>query len=91
MQKYEHLITDITEYKCTITAFEIGARGYISHDNHSYIKTLHNFMKPTVKLSKFKHNLASLTIYGSYHIFLCRKDTSWTEPGYLHTPFPDNL
>ena len=51
--KYSHLLTDCSGLKCNVTAFEIGARGFISTRNHSALYSLHKFSKPGTKLSKF--------------------------------------
>ena len=62
--KYAHFVTDISDsYSCTVTAFEIGSRGYISTRNHSSLYTLHKFVKPGVKLTKIKENISALLVY----------------------------
>ena len=85
--KYAHFVTDMAGYKCAVTAFEIGSRGYISPRNHTALYTLHKFVKPGVKLSKFKQNISALAVYSSYHIFITRKEALFTEPPYLLPPF----
>jgi hypothetical protein len=83
-------VTDITDYNCQVTCFEIGSRGYISSRNHSSLYTLHKFIKPGIKLSKFKENISALSVYSSYHIFITRKEELFVEPPYLLPPFEDN-
>jgi hypothetical protein len=67
--KYAHFVTDMSGgYKCTVTVFEIGSRGYISTRNQSALYTLHKFTKPGIKLPKFKQNISALSVYSSYHV-----------------------
>ena len=77
------------DYKCEVTCFEIGSRGYISTRNHNALYALHKFVKPGVKLAKFKQNISALSVYGSYHIFITRKELLFTEPPFLLPPFSD--
>ena len=86
-EKYSHFLQDINSHKTYLTAFEIGARGYISQGNHANIKKLHKFMKPSTKLTKFKENISAMTIYSSYHIFNFKIEKDWEEPPFLNTPF----
>ena len=89
--KYAHFVTDMSGgYKCTVTAFEIGSRGYISTRNQTSLNSLHKFTKPGVKLTKFKQNISALAVYSSYHIFITRKEALFTEPPFLLPPFQDN-
>ena len=76
-------------YKCDVTAFEIGSRGYISTRNHSALYALHKYVKPGVKLAKFKENISALSVYSSYHIFITRKEPLFVEPPFLLPPFED--
>ena len=87
MDRYAHFITDCSTYTCSLTCFEISSKGFISPRNHSHLKDLHKFMKPQVKLTKFKLNIYALSIYSSYHIWLCRLDANFTSPPYLQAPF----
>ena len=89
--KYAHFITDIQHMNTFVTCFEIGSRGYVSTRNQNSLNTLHKFMKPGLKLKKFKQNISALSGYSSYHIFLCRKDPVWTSPNYLLPPFNDQI
>ena len=43
------------------------------------------------KLGNFKKNISGLSIYSSYHIWLCRSDPLFQEPPFLPPPFPDRL
>ena len=88
--KYAHFLTDVTAFSPTLTCFEVGARGYVSKDNHTKLKTLHQFCKPEVKLRKFKENMSALAIYSSYALFCNRRELMWMDPGYLSPPFGDN-
>ena len=87
--KYAHFVTDMTGYECAVTAFEIGSRGYISTRNHSALYSLHKFVKPGIKLAKFKQNMSALAVYSSFHIFVTRKEEIFAEPPHLLPPFDD--
>ena len=40
--RYAHFVTDMSGgYKCEVTCFEIGSRGFISTRNHFEMNTLH--------------------------------------------------
>ena len=60
-------------------------------NSENSLKTLHNFLKPSIKLKKFKENMSALSVYSSYHIFICRKDPVWSSPKYLLPPFNDEV
>ena len=60
-------------------------------NSENSLKTLHNFLKPGIKLKKFKENMSALSVYSSYHIFICRKDPVWSSPKYLLPPFNDEV
>ena len=87
--KYAHFITDISTAKTTVNAFEVSSRGYLSPRNHKTLKELHKFCRPNIKLSTFKQNISSLSLYSSYHIWLCRNDMNFVEPPYLQATFRD--
>ena len=89
--KYAHLLTDISHLHTTVTAFEITSTGHISKRNHTHLQALHKFCKPGIKLSNFKKNISGLSIYSSYHIWLCRNDPIFEEPPFLPPPFPDHV
>ena len=89
--KYAHFLTDIQHMNTFVTCFEIGSRGYVSTRNQNSLNTLHKFMKPGLKLKKFKQNISALSGYSSYHIFLCRKDPVWTSPNYILPTFKDQI
>ena len=88
--KYAHFIQDIKTHRTSVTAFEVGSRGYISPNNKHRLHTLHKFMKPGITLTKFQQNVSALSVYSSYHIFICRKDSNWDQPNYLPTPFDNS-
>ena len=56
--KYSHFTSDITHYNCTVSCFEVSTKGFLTHRNHSTLKTLHTFMKPEINLSQFKSNIS---------------------------------
>ena len=89
--KYAHFITDISTVKTSVKAFEVSSRGYLSPQNHTHLKELHRFCKPEVKLSTFKKNISTLSLYSSYHIWLCRSDANFVQPPYLQATFTDKL
>ena len=84
--KYSHFTTDITHFTCTVNAFEVSTKGFVSTRNHSTLNTLHKFMKPGITQSQFKSNISALALTASHHIFLCRNDPCFTEPPYLLPP-----
>ena len=88
--KYAHFVTDIDKLKTTVTCFEIGSRGYLSHDNQARLKSLHSFCKPNIKLKTFKENICALAIYTSYAIFISRKEPNWLQPEHLKPPFSES-
>ena len=65
--KYAHFVTNMSGYDCAVTAFKIGSRKHISARNHSDLYTLHKFVKPGVKLDKFKQNIAALAIFPYFY------------------------
>ena len=87
--KYSHFLQDIDLYTPKLTCFEVGSRGYLSPDNHSRLKTLHEFCKPGIKIKKFKENISALSLYSSYAMFINRKEPLWFNPGYINPPFMD--
>ena len=89
--KYAHFITDIKTYTTSVTAFEIGSRGYISPKNKHRLHTLHKYIKPGTTLTNFQKNISALSVYSSYHIFIARKDQIWSEPNLLETPFDNSV
>ena len=58
-----------------------------SFDNKKRLTALHKFCKPGIKLSMFVKNISCLSIYSSYHIWLCRNDPVFVTPSYLPAPF----
>ena len=60
--KYAHFVQDITNYITTVTAFEIGSRGYISPSNKRRLHFLHKFPKAGITLPKLQQNISSLSI-----------------------------
>ena len=56
--------------------------------NNIHLQALHKFCKPGIKLSNFKKNISGLSIYSSYHIWLCRNDPSSRSPLSSRHPSP---
>ena len=86
-----HFTTDITHITTTVTAFEISSLGNVSSENKKRLTALHKFCKPGIKLSMFVKNISCLSIYSSYHIWLCRNDPVFVTPPYLPAPFQSSL
>ena len=86
-RKYSHFLTDIPH--STLTCFEVSSKGFLSTRNHTALNTLYSFMKPGIKLKTFKQNISVLSVYSSYHIWLCRSDPAFTVPPPLPPPFSD--
>ena len=84
--KYAHFITDINDYKCTVSCFEISTKGYVTKRNHTTLNTLHKYIKSDIKLSRFKQNISSLAIMASHFIFICRNEQAFQEPPYILPP-----
>jgi hypothetical protein len=86
--KYSHFITDITSHNVFLTAFEVGARGFLSTENTNRLKEIHkHYCLKTVNQSKFLHNISALAITGSYYIYTARKQPTWSTPGFLSPLF----
>ena len=86
--KYAHYISDITSHKVTVTAFEVGARGFLTPDNLNRLKLFHKkYCNTTTKQGQFIKNLSSITINSSYYIYNCRHNPTWMEPSYLNPRF----
>ena len=81
--RYSSMQTDIQNYKVNLEPFEIGARGYISKENRTRLKTIFSFCKKEITLKKFEENIARLAMDGSHYIYLCRDQTEWTTPPLL--------
>ena len=88
-RKYAHFLTDIPH--STLTCLEVSSKGYLSTRNHTALNTLFTFMKPGIKLKTFKQNISVLSVYSSYHIWLCRSDPVFTVPPPLSPPFLDKV
>ena len=77
--KYAYLLTDVTNYKPNVMAFEISVRGHITKDNKTRLKKIHSYCKQEIKLKTFIENISALAITSSYVLFNGRKDASWSE------------
>ena len=90
MDKYQHFSRDITSYKTTVVPFEIGSHtGQITRDNKKNLHLLHTFCEKDIKLKNFLKNISTIVLLGSYHIFNCRNETSWTNTSPILAPFPN--
>ena len=69
--KYAHFLMDITKYKPSLTAFEVGVRGHLDREN----------------MKTFTDNLSALAVNSSYFIYTCRKEGMWNQTSYLGPPF----
>ena len=87
--KYSHFTTDISHLTTTVTAFEISSLGHITQRNKKHLLDLHKFCKKGTQFNTFRKNISALSIYSSYHIWLCRNDPLFVEPPFLQPPFLD--
>ena len=86
--KYAFMITDIKTHKTSVTAYEVGSRGYITKENYERLKTFHGkYCKKNIKLKTFINNISAITINTSYLIYICRKEPVWPSIGYFKPPF----
>ena len=81
--KYSYFLTDISSFSPTVTAFEVGARGFITKQNRERLKNLHKFCKKSIKLKTFIENVSALAVNSSFFIFISRKDPVWSDPPAL--------
>ena len=88
--KKAHFVADISGAKTLVKVFEVSSRGYLSPSNHKNLKDLHKLCKNNIKLSTFKKNISSLSLYSSYHIWLCRNDMNFVQPPYVQATFKDS-
>ena len=63
--KYAQFMTDISEYKCKVDAFEVSSKGFISPRNHTTLATLHKYINPSIKLQLFKKNILAIALTAS--------------------------
>ena len=81
--KYADFISDIKTHKTTVTAFEVGVRGFLTQDNMERLKDIHKLCGMKIKKRKFLDIISALSITGNYLLFLARKQPTWSSPGYL--------
>ena len=87
-EKYEHFLTDIQQYKPTVTPFEIGSHtGFISNTNKKNLREIYEFCKPNIKLKNFVNNISAIVILSSYYLFNCRNQEEWEESDFILPPF----
>ena len=85
--KYAYLSTDITFFKPTITAFEIGVRGTVTEENRKRLKSIHTFCDKKISFKTFSTNISAIAINSSYLIYNCRKEPTWGNPCPFKAPF----
>ena len=86
-EKYQHFLTDIANYKPSLTPFEVGSStGYISQRNKQHLNVLHKFCKKNLKLSQFKDNISAIAILGSFYIFNSRNEKNWEPVDHILPP-----
>ena len=81
--KYAHFSRDITSHKTTVTAFEVGARGYLTVENGKRLKKLCSFCEKGTKSKEFLESISKIAITCSYLIYTARKQPTWTSPTYM--------
>ena len=88
VEKYAHLVNDISVYKTKVTAFEIGSHtGQITKSNKDRISNLHKYCRKTVKKQTLLRNISAIALLGSYHIFNCRDEEDWLQNNPILGPF----
>jgi hypothetical protein len=78
-EKYSHFTTDITYKKCKLICFEIGARGHISEENKSRIKSILKLSKKSISAKSVLQTISNIVFAASYTIFCQRKNVTWDE------------
>ena len=87
-EKYQHFLTDVTQFKPFVIPFEIGSvSGHISLENKPRIAKIHKFCKPNIKLKNFMQNISAISVLSSYYIFNCRNTELWDTPNFIPAPF----
>ena len=81
--KYSHFATDIKTYEATVTAFEVGSRGYLTNENVERLKRICSFCDKGTKPKQFLESISSLAITSSYFIYTARKQPTWSTPGFM--------
>ena len=84
---YAYLLTDITEAKPSVTAFEIGVRGSVTAENKVRLQNIHKYCNKNIKFTNFMQNISTLATNSSYYIFTCRKEPTWSMSTPLKAPF----
>ena len=84
--KYAHFLSDISSHTPTLTAFEVGCRGYLTKENTDRLKSIHKYCDKNITQKRFLENISALAITGSYYIFIARKQPTWSPPGFLTPP-----
>ena len=87
--KYAYMLTDITKYTPSVTAFEVGSRGFVTRENRERLKSLYRFFKSGVKFKSFVENVSLIAVNASYAIFLNRKEMLWPDTPHLTPSFHD--
>ena len=86
-EKYQHFLKDITQFKATVTPFEVGSNtGHISQRNKQSFHLLHKYCKKNIKLNQFKNNISAISGLSSFFIFNCRNEKNWEPMDYILPP-----
>ena len=81
--KYAHFTRDISTHKATVTAFEVGSRGYLTSENEQRLRKICTFCAKGTKPKDFLESISKLAITGSYLIYTARKQPTWSSPGFM--------
>ena len=84
--KYQTLLSDISlENSVGFSAFEVGARGWITKENKERLKDIFTFSNKETTPKRFIQEIGKLALLGSYFIFLSRNQTDWNPPPLLNS------
>ena len=85
--KYAYLLQDITSFSPSVTAFEIGVRGFVTSFSRERLKKIYSYCDSKIKFNTFLQNISAISINSSYYIFTCRKEPTWSITTPLGAPF----
>ena len=87
-EKYQHFLTDVTQFKPFVIPFEIGSvSGHMVLKNKPRIAKIQRFCKPDIKLKICLQNIFAISILTSYYIFNCRNTELWETPNLIPAQF----
>ena len=81
--KYAYLLKDISDYKPTVIAYEVGSRGHISKENRDRLKIIFKLCEKGITFKNFVDNISKISITSSFYIYNCRKNPQWTPVPYM--------